>query len=160
METDFIQVKAAPQHKQTVQNFIFALYKGTIDEFWEMLADVDQMGLFAEYDLIRKSNMNDYESFRDYLESVREQERIRYSIVQNKCGITNMARIALDGEVYIYLFENIQTDVHYIAPSKVEGKNIPVRLAYNMKYEAETTVYFAHWKVRILANEYKTALNA
>ncbi|KRE70771.1 hypothetical protein [Paenibacillus sp. Soil750] len=157
MELDFLQVKATPQHKQTVQNFIFALYKGTIDEFWDMLADVDQMALYTEYEYIRSSNMNDYDGFRDFLDTTREEQRSNYASVQKQSGVGEMARYTPEGEVYIYLIENIQKKIHYIAPTEV--KVVPVVLTLNMKYDAESTVYSAHWKVRIIKNDYKTALN-
>lgn len=157
---DFRRIKATDQHKEAVQNFMFALYNGTLEELWSMIAEVDQMGLYAEYSIIG-NNMNDYDSFRDYFETIRDEQRIKYSRVKANCGLVNYALYSEDGEVYMCLVENVKlTTIRHFSAAGPNNDLQPIRLVVNMKYDPETVQYHAHWKVRTAENDFKTALNA
>lgn len=139
--------KQTDPHKQSAQEFLFALFKGSLEQFWNSLADVDQMGLYAEYNNILNSNMNDYAGFLDYLESIRYEQRVIYLRYQNNCEVTNSGKIAPDGEV------------HFISPTDVEGVDMPIRLVFNTKYSTKSG-YTVHWKARITKNDFREALDS
>lgn len=159
MDKDLLRFKASPVHMQAVHDFTSALFNGTTEEFWNMLSDVCQVSIFTVYKTyIENAGMNDYDGFKDYLETViREENREIYSLCRTKYGVSDVARYTSDGEVIMHLVEKFQAGIHYIAPTLINAT--PIRLALNLKFNQETQTYSPHWKVRVVGYEFKTALD-
>jgi hypothetical protein len=153
----FHNSKITPEMVTAANDFIKALFHGSLEEYWNVLSDIDQATIYAHYSYIKASRLDDYDGFADYLGQNREEDREDFARLREHCGISNWVKYSPCGDVYLKLFENIRGEVHVIVPTPVDA--MPLRLTAQTQFIEEPLGYTLCWKVRLVDMEIKTVLN-
>ncbi|MCG6793839.1 hypothetical protein [Geobacillus sp. YHL] len=141
--------KAKPEQIKLALDFIETLYDEDLSGFWEMISEIDKSRIYGLFEA--NKHYDPKIDFLGFLNDIREEVRRFYDNVKEDMGISQSARYTHDGEVVIYLLENVKASRYYIAETL--EKVYPVRLSLDVKFQDGSFVF--SYGVRIYDDEFR-----
>lgn len=139
------------EQSDIVFQFIEKLYSNDVEGYWKLISKVDQARVFGMYSVFKDSDQYNGISFFDYVRDYFKAEQSKvYEKVKEDAGISTTLRYTEEGEVQVYLFENVQVPRTYIG--EVQERVFPVTLTIDTNIINGEIV--SEWKVRMYIDQF------
>ncbi|WP_181218857.1 hypothetical protein [Bacillus subtilis] len=94
--------------------FLDAIFSEEVQEFWSVLATSEHAYIIGMYETNEHYGFD--LSFKEFVEEIQEKCQKEFEAVQDDWGVSQTARYAKNGDVYVYFLEEIHTQVVAIQP--------------------------------------------
>ncbi|MEH7339206.1 hypothetical protein [Priestia megaterium] len=147
---DFALIKElTPEQHEITFKFIDVLFSEDLSSFWNMISDIDKSRFYGLYEA-NKYHDSDI-VLTEFLKDIREDIRDVYVKVRKNTGLSTTVRYTREGEMYLYLFENVkEVEVYTEATEKVV---YPLILTSERHIENEQ--FFETLRVRIYDDAFR-----
>ncbi|QWF75717.1 hypothetical protein KFF76_06170 [Bacillus subtilis] len=113
-EANFYKNPITNYQLECATTFLDAIFSEDVQEFWSVLAKSEQAYIIGMYETNKHFGVDP--RFKEFLKEIQEECQKGFEKVQDDWGISQTARYTKNGDVYVYFFENIQTQVVAIKP--------------------------------------------
>jgi hypothetical protein len=134
--------------------FIESVFSEDVEAYWENISKVDQARVYGLYrSAIITNSLDPHVTFYDYVrDNFKVKHEEQYANVKEYPGLASHVRYTDEGEIMLYVLEDVQVSRTYIAEAM--EKVYPVILTIDA--DIENNEINPCWKVRIYTDqEYK-----
>ncbi|WP_041580558.1 hypothetical protein [Bacillus sp. 1NLA3E] len=135
---------------ELVFKFMELLFSEDVEGYWDCISKVDQARVYGMYRVVAETDIYDDISFFDYVKHYfkPKQEEI-YERVKEHPGLATHVRYTDEGEVLLYLLQDVQVPRVYIA--ETQEYVFPITLTIDT--EVSNGEVNAKWKVRLYTDQ-------
>jgi len=144
------------EQSDIVFQFIDKLFSNDVEGYWKLISKVDQARIYGMYKAFAKYNQYNEISFYDYVKDYfKSKQSKNYERVKDNTGISTTLRHTEEGEIQVFLLENVQAARIYT--TEVQERVFPVILTIDTNVVNGEII--AEWKVRIYIDQFYKYLN-